>query len=129
MIKALNYLPWLQRNQGEISLRQLYFFFLEVGDVFPVIAMLGLATGIESKNLLNLINRYLDPHDPVAHPHSLVTGHDLIKALNLKPSPQLGKLLTELQIAQIEQKISTREEAIKLAKLYGESVPKIDDNK
>lgn len=129
VVKALNYLPWLQQNQGEIGLRQLYFFFLEVGDVFCVIAILGLATGIESENLLELINRYLDPHDPVAHPHSLVTGHDLIKELNLKPSPQLGKLLTELQIAQIEQKISTKEEALQFAKLYGESVPKMNDNK
>lgn len=129
VVKALNYLPWLQKNQTDIGLRQLYFFFLDVGTIFPVIAMLGLVNGVSFENVLKLINRYLDPNDQVAHPRPLVTGHDLIKELDLKPSPQLGKLLTELQIARIEQKISTKEEALQFAKTYGEKPPKIKDNK
>ncbi len=116
--KALNYSPLLQENQGDISLRELYFFFLEVGEIFPVLAVLALAKGIDIQAILSLIDRYLDPKDKVAHPSPLVTGHDLIKQLNLKPSPKIGKLLTEIQLARIEGKISTVEEALEFAKTF-----------
>lgn len=113
--KALTYLPLLEENQSKMSLRELYFFFLEVGDVFPLIVILALARGILLTDILPLIYRYLDPKDQVAHPCPLITGHDLIKQLNLKPSPQIGQLLTEIQIAYIEGKILTKEEALAFA--------------
>jgi tRNA nucleotidyltransferase (CCA-adding enzyme) len=59
-----------------------------------------------------LLHRFLDPSDPVAHPRALVTGKDLIEQLQIKPSPLVGKLLTVLQIAQIEDKIQTPDQAI-----------------
>lgn len=114
--QALNYLPILQKNQGNMNLRELYFFFLKVGEVFPVLAILTLAKRIDSQAILSLIYRYLDPKDQVVHPSSLVTGHDLIEHLNLKPSPKIGELLTEIKLAYIEGKISTIEEAFELAK-------------
>ncbi|XHU96413.1 MAG: CCA tRNA nucleotidyltransferase [cyanobacterium endosymbiont of Rhopalodia gibba] len=114
--KALNYLPILQKNQGNMNLRELYFFFLKVGEVFPVLAILTLAKRINSQAIFSLIDRYLDPKDQVAHPSPLVTGHDLIEHLNLKPSPKIGELLTEIKLAYIEGKISTIEEAFELAK-------------
>lgn len=114
--QALNYLPILQKNQGNMNLRELYFFFLKVGKVFPVLAILTLAKRIDSQAILSLIYRYLDPKDQVVHPSSLVTGHDLIEHLNLKPSPKIGELLTEIKLAYIEGKISTIEEAFELAK-------------
>lgn len=113
--KALNYLPILQENQGNMNLRELYFFFLKVGEVFPVLAILTLAKQIDSQAIFSLIDRYLDPKDPVVHPSPLVTGHDLIEHLNLKPSPKIGELLTKIQLAYIEGKISTIEEAFELA--------------
>ncbi|HAC65761.1 MAG TPA: [cytidine(C)-cytidine(C)-adenosine (A)]-adding enzyme [Cyanothece sp. UBA12306] len=116
--KALTYLPLLLENQGKMSLRNLYFFFLEVGDVFPIIAILALVKGSELRDILLLIDHYLDPKDQVAHPSPLITGHDLIKDLKMKPSPEIGKILTEIQIARIEQKISTKKEALDLAKTY-----------
>ncbi|YAI82579.1 MAG: CCA tRNA nucleotidyltransferase [cyanobacterium endosymbiont of Rhopalodia sterrenbergii] len=114
--KALNYLPILQKNQGLMNLRDLYFFFLKVGKTFPLLAILALAKRIDSQAILALINRYLDPEDKVVYPCPLVTGHDLIEQLNLKPSPKIGELLTEIQLACIEGKISTIEEAFELAK-------------
>ncbi|MEA5535651.1 CCA tRNA nucleotidyltransferase [Crocosphaera sp. XPORK-15E] len=118
VLKVVNNLPWLKKNQGKIALRQLYFFFLEVGDSFPVLAIFATAFNLNIDNILSLINRYLNPQDQVAHPCPLVTGHDLIKHLKMKPSPQLGKLLTEISIARIEGKISTVEEALEYAKIY-----------
>ncbi|BBA79799.1 poly(A) polymerase/tRNA nucleotidyltransferase family protein [cyanobacterium endosymbiont of Rhopalodia gibberula] len=113
---ALKYLPELQHNQGIMNLRELYFFFAKVGDFFPVLAVLTLAKRIDSQAIFSLINRYLDPTDQVVYPCSLVTGHDLIKQLNIEPSPKIGELLTEIKLACIEGKISTIEEAFELAR-------------
>ena len=45
----------------------------------------------------------------------LLTGHDLIKKLKLKPSPLFTKILTKVQEAQALGKISTKQEALILA--------------
>jgi tRNA nucleotidyltransferase (CCA-adding enzyme) len=112
---ALKYLPQLQRSGAAMSLREQYFFFLGVGDVFPTLALLAMALGVDREAIVMLANRYLDPSDTVAHPKPLVKGNDLIKHLHIAPSPIIGKLLTELQIAYIEGKISAIEEALELA--------------
>jgi tRNA nucleotidyltransferase (CCA-adding enzyme) len=108
-------LPPLPRMKSLMSLREQYFFFLEIKDVFPVLIIRAIATGVDSAITTPLIKRYLDPQDQVAHPQPLVTGNDLIQKLNIKPSPVIGKLLTEIQIAYIEAKIATPEEALELA--------------
>lgn len=100
---------------NNLSLREQYFWFLEVKDIFPILIIKAIATGMTIKQLQPLIERYLNPLDPIAHPQPLLTGNDLLRELNLNPSPVIGKLLTELQIAQIESKIATPQEAIKLA--------------
>jgi tRNA nucleotidyltransferase (CCA-adding enzyme) len=98
-----------------MSLREQYFLFLEVGDIFPVLAILALASEGDRKQILSLVRRYYNPNDPVAHPQPLVTGRDLLEYLKIKPGPKIGKLLTEIQIAHIEGKIITKEEALKFA--------------
>jgi poly(A) polymerase len=47
---------------------------------------------------------------------ALITGHDLIKKLKLKPSPLFGKILREVEEKQVLGKIQTRNEALELAK-------------
>jgi tRNA nucleotidyltransferase (CCA-adding enzyme) len=121
VLKVLDNLPFIQNNQGEISLRNLYFFFLNIGKNFPILALVGLVKDINNELIFKLINHYLNPKDKVAHPFPLVTGHDLIQHLNIKPSPQLGQLLTEISIAHMEEKISTKEEALIFAKSYLDS--------
>ncbi len=120
-IKNLNYLETLTDS---MSLREQYFFFLEVKKIFPIIAVKAIAkfyfprekaTGISKSTILSLVEKYLNPKDPVVYPTSLVTGNDLIRELNIKPSPAIGKLLTEIKIAQIEGKISNIDEAIEFA--------------
>lgn len=122
---ALKYLPRLLKiSTTPMSLREQYFFFQEVGDVLPLLAVLGVTFAAQRDVLQEmravgmvapLINRYLDPNDPVAHPVPLVSGNELMQALKLSPSPQIGKLLTEIQIARIEGLIATPEEALKFA--------------
>lgn len=118
VITILKLLPQLHLKQdlsNEMSLREQYFLFREAGKAFPIVAVSALATGIPIEAISPLINRYLNPDDRVAHPISLISGNDLMKALNLNPSPKLGELLTEIQIARIEGKIFSVEEAIVFA--------------
>jgi tRNA nucleotidyltransferase (CCA-adding enzyme) len=100
----------------KISLQDQYFLFLGLKDVFCVFALLVSVLRGNIKAIAYLLARYFNPHDPVAHPQPLVTGNDLIRELGLKPSPKIGKLLTEIAIAHIEGKIKTASEALILAK-------------
>jgi len=113
----IQYLPQLLSHvTSPMSLREQYFFFQAVGSVFPALAVLAIAEGVSVEQIVPLMNRYLNPEDQVAHPTPLVTGHDLMQQLKLPPSPQIGELLTEIQIARIEGKVSTRDEALEFAK-------------
>jgi tRNA nucleotidyltransferase (CCA-adding enzyme) len=115
VVATVKQLPQLQAMKSLMSLKEQYFFFLEIKDIFPVLIIRAIATGVDSAITTPLIKRYLDPQDQVAHPQPLVTGNDLIQQLNLKPSPAIGKLLTEIQIAYIETKIATPSQALELA--------------
>jgi tRNA nucleotidyltransferase (CCA-adding enzyme) len=110
----INYLP--QLLQTEMSLSEQYFWFKSVGNDFPLLIVLAIGAGIELLKLADLIDRYLDPHSQVVHPTALVSGHDLTRSLSIAPSPMIGKLLTEIQIARILGKISTPDEAIEFAR-------------
>ena len=118
VVNVLNNVSWLEKNQQNISFRELYFLFLELGNHFPIFSLVALGKKINNDLIIKLITHYLDPQDKLAHPIPLITGHDLINYLNLKPSPQLGKLLTEVSIAQIEGKIDSKAEALELARDY-----------
>ncbi|MCX7593866.1 MAG: CCA tRNA nucleotidyltransferase [Fischerella sp.] len=98
-----------------MTLREQYFFFQEAGAVFISTAILSVVHGQSVEAIAPLINRYLNPDDLVAHPTPLVSGRDIMVALKTPASPLVGKLLTEIAIAQIEGKVSTPEEAIEYA--------------
>jgi tRNA nucleotidyltransferase (CCA-adding enzyme) len=116
-IELVKYLPKLQSKPiAEMSLREQYFLFRDLGIVFPILAVLAVATGLSVSQISLLINRYLDADDIVAHPTQLVSGNDLMESLNLPRSPRIGQLLMEIQLARVEGKISSQEEALALAK-------------
>lgn len=115
---ALKLLSQLKLKQGsllEMSLAEQYFFFRTAGAVFPTVAVLALADGISLAAIAPLINCYLNPDNLIAHPIPLVTGKDLMQALELPSSPVIGELLTQIQLAHIEGKVSTPAEALQLA--------------
>ena len=115
---VLKALPQLKSGHAiaNWSLAEQYQFFQTVGTVFPAIALLGFAIKLPVEGVAMLIDRFLDPTDPVAHPSPILTGQDLISILQIPPSPQIGKLLAALQLARAEGRISTREEAVKFAR-------------
>ena len=49
-------------------------------------------------------------------PPPLLSGHDLIEALQIKPGPEIGRLLRLLEEAQATGQVSTREQAIEFVK-------------
>jgi tRNA nucleotidyltransferase (CCA-adding enzyme) len=107
------------------TLREQYFLFQEAGTTFAATAVLALVhdtlvEAIPGDNRLSvyspLITRYLNPDDLVAHPTQLVSGKNLMIALNLPASPLVGELLIEIAIARIEGKVTTQEDAIAFAR-------------
>ncbi|MDJ0674151.1 MAG: CCA tRNA nucleotidyltransferase [Calothrix sp. MO_167.B42] len=109
----LKFAPQLKAD--EMSLREQYFFFREVGAVFPAVALFALANNCLVEAIAPLITRYLNPDDLVAYPTPLVSGQDIMISLKIPASPFIGKLLTEIAVAQVEGRVSTRNEAIELA--------------
>ena len=114
--KTVKHLPKLEQMTQAMTLKEQYFWFLEVKDVFPILIARAIALNVSKQIIEPLIKRYLDPNDPVAYPRCLVTGNDLMRELDLKPSRLIGELLTEIQVAQIESKIATPQQAIEFAK-------------
>ena len=119
---AITYLP--QLLGAEMSLREQYFWFQLVGNNFPLLIILAITAGVDLVDLVTLIDRYLDPHNQVAHPTPLVSGRDLVESLEIVPSPTIGKLLTEIQIARIMGKMSTPADAIEFAQKWILSIDK-----
>ncbi|WP_413166254.1 CCA tRNA nucleotidyltransferase [Capilliphycus salinus ALCB114379] len=113
LIKGLSALQ--ETPPSQMSLRQQYFLFQDVGTLFPALAVLAIANGVSSASLSPLVARFLNPDDPVAYPRALVTGNELMKALNLSPSPKIGQLLMKIQLAQVEGQIFTPSQALQWA--------------
>ena len=116
IVKTVRYLPQLQQMSQGMTLAEQYFWFLKVKDIFPILIARAIASDTPKQIIEPLIKRYLDPNDLVAHPRCLVTGNDLMRELDLKPSRLIGELLTKIQIAQIESEIATPQQAIDFAK-------------
>lgn len=112
ILNTLKSLNILQQYDRQLTLREQYFLFLETQTSFPILAVLAQALGISKIIISPLIERYFNVQDPVAHPVNLITGNDLIKELNLQPSPLIKHLLTEAAIGQIEGKIKTKKDAL-----------------
>ncbi len=116
VVTALKHLPQLLSHAtSPIPIREQYFFFQDVGLVFPALVVLAVASGTSVQEITPLIHRYLTPDDQVAHPTPLVTGKHLMRSLNLKAGPLVGELLTAIGVARAEGQISTPEEALALA--------------
>ncbi|HEY9632383.1 MAG TPA: CCA tRNA nucleotidyltransferase [Coleofasciculaceae cyanobacterium] len=116
VVTALKYLPQLLSYiTSQMPLRQQYFFFQDVGTVFPALAVLAVAEGMSVDKIASVVERYLSADDQVAHPTQLVSGKDLMRSLNISAGPQVGKLLCEIGVARAEGRISTPKEALELA--------------
>ena len=103
-------------NKQPISRKHIHSIFVETGKNFPTFALFSLVKNINHKLIFEMIYRYLNPHDRLAHSQPLITGRDLIINLKIKQGQKIGQILSYVQIAHIEEKIFTRREALDLAK-------------
>lgn len=120
VLRSLILLPGIA---AQPSRRDQYYFFRKVGNAFPALVVRGMAQGLPLEAIAPLIERFLNPDDPVAYPKPLISGRELMQALDLRPSPQVGRLLEAIQVAQAEGAIADRAAAIQFAKRYAEEEP------
>lgn len=131
--KAINYADFTIEEDVENN----YEFFRNTGKILPIVVILKIAKSIflttptsdssantltRSKEVLmsavipevigHLIERYLDPQDPLAHPIPLLDGTELMRSLGLSPSPVIGQLLQSIQLAQVRGEVMTKQEAV-----------------
>ena len=63
-----------------------------------------------------LFSAWWDDHEKIIDPPQLINGSDLIREFSLSSGPDIGALLEFVREAQVVEKISSREEAIKIVR-------------
>ncbi|MFN8471918.1 MAG: HD domain-containing protein [Anaerolineae bacterium] len=126
--------PLFLSQQETPSHRSLYRFFRDLGDAAPDVLLLAVADnrakgpdaetpaaprGDEAvldfaASALQML--YAEETPPVVAPPPLVTGRDLMLALDLPPGPQIGDLLDKVREAAAAGEVTTRDEALDLAR-------------
>jgi tRNA nucleotidyltransferase (CCA-adding enzyme) len=112
LVGILRYLPQFIDLLDDLSPKDQYKFFQSTLEFFPAIAALALASNYDLEQLAPWLERWLNPHDPIAYPVALITGDDLRNELGIPPSPKIGEFLENVKIAQVEGRIQNREQAI-----------------
>ncbi|WP_346291732.1 CCA tRNA nucleotidyltransferase [Sphaerothrix gracilis] len=107
----------LPLRSRSLSIREQYDLFRDVGQSFLSLSVLALALDYPLAHISPLIQRFLDPADPVAHPQPLLSGRTLMQALQLRPGRHIGQILASIQLAHAEGKVMNAEEALDWAKL------------
>jgi tRNA nucleotidyltransferase (CCA-adding enzyme) len=110
--KAIQYWPQL----GSMDAVDNYNLFQGTGKVFPIVVILGIAKSFSLTAIGHLIEHYLNPQDLLAHPVPLLNGTELMQSLSLSPSPLVGRLLQQIQLARLRGEVSTKQEAVIFAK-------------
>ncbi|HIK36980.1 MAG: CCA tRNA nucleotidyltransferase [Geminocystis sp.] len=130
VLTILKHTPDLFAEDFPQSKRKQYFFFQAVQDNFPVLAVFALANRMNFYNkdrssleafkqlIVELMGRYLNPEDIIAHPKPILTGNEIMKKLKLSPGPLIGEMLTEAQIAYIEGKVKDKTNALQWLEEY-----------
>ena len=68
-----------------------------------------------------LLHHYFERREETVSPPPLITGNDLMADLALVPGPKIGRLLEALREAQAAGEVSTRDEALALARQIAQS--------
>jgi tRNA nucleotidyltransferase (CCA-adding enzyme) len=120
LVRHRDALP-LFAKQG-MTAREQFYLFRAVGSTFPALVMVAMADGVSLEAIAPLIERFLTDDDAIAHPKPLLSGRDLMRQLDLPPSPRIGQLLEAIQIAQAEGQIATAADALRWARSHLKSV-------
>ncbi|GBD13520.1 Multifunctional CCA protein [bacterium HR24] len=116
-------------HAGPPTARAIYRFYRDCGEAAWAILLLALADHLATVGpalspqgwlvhvgLVHYVLMEPARREAVVAPPRLVTGDDLMEHLGLGPGPIIGRLLERVREAQAEGKVSTREEALALAR-------------
>ena len=117
-------------RERQLTLRASIRLLRTIGPLLPGLFLVAMADSLAGKGkmsvdgmeqeldaLFSQLQRVDREHvQPVRKAAPLITGHDLIKQLQLVPGPLFKKILGDVEEAHMEGRISTREEALKLAR-------------
>ena len=120
----------LEGDKQEPSRKAIYRFFRDAGDAGVELVLLGLADlrgtqghTISQENWIAaldiariLLENYWEKPEETIAPPRLLDGNELMKELDLEPGRIIGQLLEAIREGQATGKISTRDEAISLAR-------------
>jgi poly(A) polymerase len=129
--------PGQMSGSGPPTRRAIYHFFRDTGDAALDILFLMLADNLAARGprlrfatwqgnvaFMNyILGRYYLEEEPVA-PVRLVTGNDIMTELRIGPGPAVGKLLAAIEEAQALGTVSTRDEALALARRLLVAMPR-----
>ncbi len=63
----------------------------------------------------NLLRAYYEQRQEVVNPTLVLDGHELMSSLDLRPGPEVGRLLESIREAQAAGEVRTRDDALALA--------------
>ncbi|MBI5565836.1 MAG: HD domain-containing protein [Chloroflexi bacterium] len=116
--------------EGSLSRRAIYRFFRDTRDVGVDILLLSLADHLATHGpdldqsrwvarlglIEEMLTAYFMRREEIVLPPPLVDGHALMTALKLKPGKQIGALLEAIREAQAAGEVTTKDEALALAR-------------
>ncbi|NLG28593.1 MAG: CCA tRNA nucleotidyltransferase [Chloroflexi bacterium] len=116
---------------AELEPLEVYRYYRETGDAGPFAAVLSLALAsapgyaeqtVERAALVNCVRQLLEAwferHASLVEPPQLLSGHDLVTSLPVKPGPILGELIELLREVQVQGLVVTRHEALEYLRTY-----------
>ena len=118
-------------NQAEkMTRRAVYRFFRDAGEAGVDVGLLTLADHLatydgpgdagEWEGLLAVVSRlyrhYFEEYEETVAPPPLLDGNELMGALDLRPGPEVGRLLRLIEEAQAAGEVNTKAEALALAR-------------
>lgn len=123
---------FLAHRQGQLTRRGLARFFRSCSPHVPALLlhatadMRAKAVDEEDRSAFEafvgqLLNCDLPEFSARVRQPPLITGHDLMESLGLRPSPALGRILSKVEQARLSGEVQTRDQALTLARLLRKS--------
>jgi putative nucleotidyltransferase with HDIG domain len=117
-------------QKGMLTKKGITKFFIKCGNKTPALFLHAIADiqgkGDETNErntafiefAKNMLHDFFSDFMPEKIKPPLITGHDLINGLNLQPSPLFKTILNNIQKERLSKRISTKKEALALAKNF-----------
>ena len=136
-MRVLNHLNRLVEEKKSPSRRAIYRFFRDTGAAGVDVCLLALAdlratyehslpqemwaAGLDVVRLF--MENWWEKRAESITPPPLLNGNDLMQELSLEPGPLIGQLLEAIREAQALGEVSTREDALRIAREKSEQLP------